>query len=56
MIREGEKAIDRRSFIARSGAVLGAATLLAGCDDTPERVSAASTQASAPFDPPTGRA
>ena len=44
------RTIDRRTFIARSGAVLGAA-LLAGCEDTPERVSAASTQGSDPFDP-----
>jgi selenocysteine lyase/cysteine desulfurase len=51
MIREGERAVDRRSFIARSGAVLGAATLLAGCDDTREGVSSASTQGSDPFDP-----
>ena len=51
MIREGARAVDRRSFIARSGAVLGAATLLAGCDGTPERVSATSTVGSDPFDP-----
>ena len=51
MTREDARSIDRRSFIARSGAVVGAATLLAGCDDTPERVSATSTAGSEVFDP-----
>ena len=51
MIREAGGAVDRRTFITRSGAVLGAATLLAGCDDTPERVSATSTAGQEDFDP-----
>jgi selenocysteine lyase/cysteine desulfurase len=51
MATDGEKTIDRRSFIARSGAVLGAATLLAGCDDTSERASERSPADRVAFDP-----
>jgi selenocysteine lyase/cysteine desulfurase len=51
MASDGSRTLDRRSFIARSGAVLGAATLLGGCDDTPEPVSAASTGEPEAFDP-----
>jgi selenocysteine lyase/cysteine desulfurase len=51
MTSDGLRTFDRRSFIARSGAVLGAATLVAGCDDTPERVSAVSTREPEAFDP-----
>jgi hypothetical protein len=51
MASDGEKTIDRRSFIARSGAVLGAATLLAGCDDTSELASERSPADRVAFDP-----
>jgi selenocysteine lyase/cysteine desulfurase len=51
MASDGSRTLDRRSFIARSGAVLGAATLLTGCDDTPEPVSVASTEEPEAFDP-----
>ena len=51
MAIDGSRTLDRRSFIARSGAVLGAATLLTGCDDTREPVSVASTEEPEAFDP-----
>ena len=51
MTSDGSPTLDRRSFIARSGLALGAATLLAGCDDTPEPVSAASTSEPEALDP-----
>jgi selenocysteine lyase/cysteine desulfurase len=51
MSREAGGAVDRRTFITRSGAVLGATTLLAGCDDTPEPVAAASSAGQEDFDP-----
>lgn len=47
----GSRTVDRRSFLARSGAVLGAAACLAGCDDASEQNTALATADDATFDP-----